>query len=111
MLGPMQKSEHSSVFFCRSSSNISYFIGKTRCSPQHMSSTCSPQHRQVLPTTYTHNISGTYVVGVCGGRHYMMWVYVVGNKGKTVNVLHNISCVVDNNYMLWTTFVNMCSTT
>ena len=74
-----------------------YLIGKTHCYPQHMSSTCSPQHRQVLPTTYPHNISGTYVVGVCGGRHYMMWVYVVGNKGKTVNVLHNISCVVDNN--------------
>ena len=75
-------------------------IVKTRCTPQHMYSTtyagCSPQH---IPTTY----QGTYIVGVCCGQLYMLWVSVVGNmlKNGTCSPQHIICCgehvyVVDN---------------
>ena len=57
---------------------------------------CSPQH---TPTIY----QGTCVVGVCCGRHYMLWVYVVGNivKNGKCAPQHIICCgehvhVVDN---------------
>ena len=59
---------------------------------------CSPQH---IPTTY----EGTYVVGVCCGEHYILWVYVVGNivKNGECAPQHIICCgehvyVVDNIY-------------
>ena len=63
------------------------------------------QHRQVLPTTYTHNISGTICCGctVRCGQHYMLCVYVVGNKGENgqCSPQHIICCgqqlyIVDN---------------
>ena len=73
---------------------------------------CAPQHRQVV----VHNIHPQHI------KDHMLWMYVVDDfiycgcmlwvtKGKTANVLHNIPYVVDNKYMLWTTFMNMCSTT
>ena len=59
---------------------------------------CSPQH---IPTTY----KGAYIVGVCCGEHYMLWVYVVGNTVKNGECApqHIICCgehvhVVDNIY-------------
>ena len=68
-----------------------HFIGRSRCTPQHMCSTtyagCSPQH---TPTIY----QGTYVVGVYCGELYMLWVYVVGNivKNGTCAPQHIICC-------------------
>ena len=43
----------------------------------------SPQH---TPTTYQRE----YIVDVCCEQIYICWVYVVDNKVKTTNVLHNL---------------------
>ena len=58
---------------------------------------CSPQH---TPTIY----QGSYILGACCRRLYiycgcmLCWRLV-----KTANVLHNISYIVENIYILWTT--------
>ena len=66
------------------------------------------------PTTYTHNIykhpqyiptiyTAVYIVGIYCGCLYMLWVYVVGDKGMLSTTYTGSVYIVDNTIILWGT--------
>ena len=57
---------------------------------------CCPQHTSTIYIT-------TYIVDIYCGYIYILWVYIVGDKGWNRECRPQHMCVVDNMIILWTT--------
>ena len=85
-------------------------IGKPPLHPQHIQIYCTHniyvKHPQCIPTIYT----AVCIVGIHRGCLYVLWVYIVGDKGNAPTIYTGPVYIVDNTYILWATQWTMSPT-